>query len=531
MHGYKVISSAQFVQNLAQVSSSPLLLPVVGGQWGDEGKGAVIALLAEYFDLIVRLAGGPNAGHTVNIGDDIYATHQLPTGLVVANKACALGPGMVIDLYKLVRKELKVMGEVLQRDFDGNLFIDGDAHVILPHAILEEIVSDQKLGIGSTGSGIGGTYEAKARRVGVRVNTILNRQQLHERLEQRFDELNSFLRGEGLLGISWFAKQKLRRAVRQKFEGEYQELLLSTLGGRRARAELEQTLVNLGQTIERFVTDVPELIRQRMEAGSNILFEGAQGTLLDLDYGMYPMVTSSIASSLGAPAQTGIPPNRFATALAVTKWYMSKVGGGAFPSAYLPNDALREMGYTQKTALPPETALTMLRAAPQFDALSIDRCLRDWTGNYGTTTGRPRMGGRFDAVVTGYAARLNGGNIFLAMLDTMVENPDKRMVVEYRYEGPACKFNGHTYKAGDKVTHTNLATDDWFLSRCAPVYVDMAEKGAAIDREDLDALHCGEVSPRMARLINVVEEVCEANVIGLRYGRLKESSCFIERVA
>ncbi len=333
---------------------------LVGGQWGDEGKGKIVDALAPHFDIIARYSGGPNAGHTVRRGERRIALHHVPSGILTESVQCVIGDGMVINPSGLAAEiaELEGMGIKVR----GRLHVSGRAHLILPLHVEREKEREESLGsakIGTTLRGVGPAYESKAARTGVRVVDLTDEQALRRALAAAVPagDLDRHL-------------QFLREAA-------------STLGG--------------------FIADTSRFLAGRVEDGASVLFEGAQGALLDLDHGTYPFVTSSSAIAGGACTGTGISPTRIDGVMGVFKAYQTRVGSGPFPT-----EERTELG---------------------------DK-LRERGKEYGTTTGRPRRCGWFDAVLGRHAVRVNGiDSVALSLLDVLDDFDEIRVCTGYRHKG------------------------------------------------------------------------------------------------
>ncbi len=342
---------------------------VVGAQWGDEGKGKIVDLLAERFDIVARYQGGNNAGHTVVHGDQQFVFHLLPSGILEPGKLCVLGNGVVIDPEVLVA-ELDAL-EARGRPVDG-LRISGNAHLVMPwHRLLDQ-QSELRLGalqIGTTKRGIGPTYMDKAARIGIRVQDLLD---------------------HGIL------REKIDAALKVKNELLERVFDLEPLDGEAILADL----VRFGARLCPFVADTSLLIDTALREGRNVLFEGAQGTLLDLDNGTYPFVTSSNPTAGGACTGCGIGPTRIGSVVGVAKAYLTRVGAGPFPSEADPEraDRIREVG-----------------------------------AEFGATTGRERRCGWLDLVGLRFAIRVNGmTELVLTKLDVLSIFDSIPVCVAYR---------------------------------------------------------------------------------------------------
>ncbi|NIM01131.1 MAG: adenylosuccinate synthase [Acidobacteria bacterium] len=350
-------------------------IAVVGAQWGDEGKGKVVDLLSERFDVVARFQGGPNAGHTVAFDGKTYALHHVPSGVFRPDTRIVIGNGTVLDLTKLL-EELDGLAEA-GIDLAGRLYISDRAHVILPILkmldALEE--SSAKAGdkIGTTLRGIGPTYQAKAARWGLRVGDLAD----PEHLEERIDRILSGPAGGRLAQ----AGQEMPTAAQLARDGHGQ-----------------------WKRLEQYVTDTAMRLNDWIDEGGSVLFEGAQGTLLDLDHGSYPFVTSSTTVAGGLCAGLGVAPTRVTGALGVFKAYGTRVGAGPMPSELIDDaagDLIRERGH-----------------------------------EYGTTTGRPRRCGWFDGVAARYANRINRFDAAcITLLDVLDAFEEIRICTGYRLDG------------------------------------------------------------------------------------------------
>ncbi|MFE6646687.1 adenylosuccinate synthase [Nocardioides sp. NPDC057772] len=347
-------------------------ITIIGAQWGDEGKGKATDLLGEHVDYVVKFNGGNNAGHTVVIGKEKYALHLLPSGILTPGVTPVIGNGVVVDLAVLF-EELSGLEE---RGVDiSKLKLSASAHVIADYNRQLDKVTERFLGsrkIGTTGRGIGPTYADKVNRIGIRVQDL-------------FDE--SILRG--------------------KVEGalELKNQLLSKVYNRRGFTveAVVEDLLSYADRIAPMVCDTGLLLNQALDKGETVLLEGGQATLLDVDHGTYPFVTSSNATSGGACTGSGIPPTRIDRVVAIVKAYTTRVGEGPFPTEL-------------------------------FDA-SGDY-LRDNGHEFGTTTGRPRRCGWYDAVIARYAARVNGVTDFvLTKLDVLGGLDEIPVCVAYDVDG------------------------------------------------------------------------------------------------
>ncbi len=315
---------------------------VVGAQWGDEGKGKLVDVIAERADWVVRYQGGANAGHTVKIGDRGFVLHQIPSGILHPGVRCAIGNGVVLDPETLFTEIDELVRDGV--DVEGRLYVSDRAHLVLPYHKLVDGESSASRAIGTTGRGIGPAYEDKVARRGVRVLDLRHPERLRELIAAGIAHANAQLNAFGSA----------------------------------TRASAEETIALLERLAPRLlplVEDVGVALSQAQRAGAAVLLEGAQGSLLDVDHGTYPFVTSSNTTSGGAAIGVGIAPRSLDAVLGVVKAYTTRVGNGPLP-----------------TELAEPQASEMRRLGNEF----------------GATTGRPRRCGWFDAVVVRYAARVNG---------------------------------------------------------------------------------------------------------------------------
>lgn len=287
---------------------------LVGSQWGDEGKGKIVDLISEGFDIVVRYQGGANAGHTVEISDQKYVLHLIPSGILRENVICVIGNGVVIDPNALLEEiELLKKNSI---DVEGRLFISQNAHLIMPyHKLLDSISESGTDKIGTTGRGIGPCYIDKYARKGIRIIDLLNRTELEKKIRANIKEKN-----EILLKIHQQAGLDVDEIVKEYLEFD--------------------------TAIDKYIKDVPAFLNQSLDEGKSILLEGAQGTFLDIDHGTYPFVTSSNPTSGGACTGSGIPPTRIDRVIGIVKAYTTRVGNGPFPTELLDEEGekLRKIG-------------------------------------------------------------------------------------------------------------------------------------------------------------------------------------------
>lgn len=371
-------------------------LVVIGSQWGDEGKGKIVDILSRDADLVVRFQGGSNAGHTVVTRKGTYIFHLIPSGILSRGKLCILGSGVVIDPGALIGEldQLQTHGIKVGRNF----MISQRAHVIMPYHKAIDKAAEKAKGarrIGTTGKGIGPAYVDKMARVGIRMGDILNHETFRQKVEDNLVEINSFLRHV----------YKARGFNASRIVEEYEKY---------------------ADRLRPHVADDSLLIHKAIENGRHVLFEGAQGTHLDVDFGTYPFVTSSSSCAGGACIGTGIGPTKIDAVLGVTKAYSTRVGSGPFPTEL--SDAVGEG----------------LQARGQ---------------EFGATTGRARRCGWLDAVVLRYAVRVNGcTSLAVTKLDVLDGSRQLKIAVGYRYQGKL---------------YRDMPSDLQILSECDPVYETM----------------------------------------------------------
>ena len=351
---------------------------LIGAQWGDEGKGKIIDLLAEESDIIVRFQGGNNAGHTVQHKNVKFILHLIPSGILHPRKICVIGNGVVVDPAALL-EEIETL-EARGKHVQGRLLISEQAHIIFPYHRLLDALREESLAdgdtIGTTKRGIGPCYADKMARVGIRMGDL--------KYEDYFrDRLTMVLREKNLI---------LRRIYQHK-ELSFNEIFKAYMGYRSRLLPL--------------ICDTSRFLYDKHRKGKRILLEGAQGTFLDVDHGTYPFVTSSNASVGGASSGTGIPPHLFNDVIGVIKAYTTRVGEGPFPT--------------------------------EFSGSMMTR-IRKKGDEFGATTGRPRRCGWFDAVIARHAVRINGINqMAVTKLDVLSGLKEVKIATSYRFRGKLLK--------------------------------------------------------------------------------------------
>ncbi len=369
---------------------------LVGAQWGDEGKGKVIDFLTEESDVVVRFQGGSNAGHTVVVGDKKYVLHLVPSGVLHGGKHCVIGNGVVMDPFDLMRELEQV--ESWGFELRGRFHISERAHMVMQwHRALdaaEEAARPVDAKIGTTGRGIGPAYAAKVGRSGMRVGDIL---------KPNFLDLVRAQVAE--------ANQKLKSLGAQPLDAE----------------EMVKLYTPMVAALMPYVTDTVQFLHENLDSGKSVLFEGAQATMLDIDFGTYPFVTSSNPTAGGACTGSGVSPRSIDRVIGVLKLYTTRVGEGPFPTELLDADG--------------ET-------------------LRRRGGEFGATTGRPRRCGWFDAVIARYAQRVNGVDFWaMTKLDVLDEFPVVKICTGYRRD--------------DGFVYQTFPADLDVLKRCEPVYEEL----------------------------------------------------------
>ena len=415
---------------------------IVGAQWGDEGKGKATDLIGDSVDYVVRYQGGNNAGHTVVIGEESYALHLLPAGVLSNTATPVIGNGVVIDPAVLLAEidGLEARGISCDR-----LLVSANAHLIMPYHRALDKVTERHLGsarIGTTGRGIGPTYGDKVARMGIRVQDL-------------FDP--------GIL------RQKLELALREKNQ------VLAKVYNRRGTepATIAEEYLRYAERLERYVADTGLVINSALDEGQVVLLEGAQATMLDVDHGTYPFVTSSSPTAGGACAGSGVGPTRITKVIGIVKAYTTRVGAGPFPTELA--DAQGEW-------------------------------LRKTGTEYGVTTGRPRRTGWFDAVVARYATRVNGiTDYFLTKLDVLSGLEKVPVCVAYDVNG---------------VRHDEIPMTQTEFHHAVPVYEYLDGW-----REDISAAKATEdLPPNAQAYVRALEEMIGAPFCGIGVGARRDQT-------
>lgn len=348
---------------------------IVGAQWGDEGKGKIVDLLSENVDIVARYQGGANAGHTVVVGDKTYVLHLIPSGILHPNVICVIGNGVVLDPGAFL-EEVAFL-ESLNIEVHGRLFISHNAHLIMPyHKLIDSLKEQGASKIGTTGRGIGPAYIDKFARVGVKIVDLLHRDVLVRKIRSNIEDKNQLL-------------SKIYHSSEINVD------------------EIVDSYLQFDKQLDEFITDTSFYLNRELKAGKRVLAEGAQGAMLDVDFGTYPYVTSSNPTSGGACTGLGIPPTSVESIVGVAKAYTTRVGNGPFPTEQTneTGDELRELG-----------------------------------GEYGATTGRPRRCGWLDLFSLKYSVMINGiGELALTKLDVLDKFDEINVCVGYKYRGKRLK--------------------------------------------------------------------------------------------
>lgn len=425
---------------------------VVGAQFGDEGKAKVTDLLATNADVVVRYQGGANAGHTVVVEGGTYKFHLIPSGILYKGKTCVLGPGMVIDPKAFISE----LGGLLERGLDdSNLKVSATAHVTMPYHLMIDAAEEDRRGehkIGTTKRGIGPTYADKCARTGIRMEDLLDADILKQKLEYLVPHKNVILeRLYQLPALNW-----------KEVHAEYLEY---------------------GRKMAKYVCDTSAIIFNSVNQRKNILFEGAQGTLLDLDHGSYPYVTSSSPTAGGACTGAGIGPTIIDRVIGVSKAYMTRVGEGPFPTEQGGEigDMMRQVG-------------------------------KAWA-EVGVTTGRPRRCGWFDAVLGRYSVRINGLDcLAVTKLDVLDEFEEIKVCVAYRD-----KKTGEVFKDLPSIAST-------VFSRMEPVY----ETFTGWMKETTECRSYNDLPAGAQRYLNFISETLDVPIALVSVGQKRDQTIIVE---
>lgn len=413
---------------------------VVGAQWGDEGKGKLIDILAQEADYIVRYQGGNNAGHTVVVSDEEIILHLIPSGILHKDKICVIGNGVVLDPQALL-DEIRIL-RTKGIDVDNNLLISDQVHLIFPyHKILDRVreSKDSLFQIGTTGRGIGPCYIDKFTRCGIRLADLLDTAVFRKKLKFNIEEKNRIF-------------EKLYNLKGVSFDKAFTQY------------------IDFRKKIYKYVANTPKILNEAIAERKRLLFEGAQGTLLDIDFGTYPYVTSSNATAGGACTGTGISPTKIDRVIGVVKAYTTRVGEGPFPT--------------------------------QFPKALMDK-IRDRGREFGATTGRPRRCGWFDAVIVRHSVLINAlDEIAVMKLDVLDSLREIKVCTAYKYKGKL---------------FTDFPANIEMLNSCKPVYKTI--KGWLKNTTDIKDYR--KLPGRARDYIKVLSELigCEINIISVGSNR------------
>ena len=415
---------------------------LVGTQWGDEGKGKITDYLAEKADMVVRFQGGNNAGHTVVVGEQVYKLHLIPSGILYGDKACIIASSVVIDPAVLMSE----LEELAKHGISaGNLKISQRAHVIFPYHKLQDQAEEQSKGkdkIGTTNRGIGPAYMDKSARTGIRMIDLIDPESLTALLDRNVASKNR------LLGSYYQQEGVDRRAVLETYSGYAEKL-------------------------KNYVADISIAVNQAIDQGKKVLFEGAQGTLLDIDYGTYPYVTSSNPIAGSACISAGVGPTKIGKVLGIQKAYTTRVGEGPFPTEL--NDEIGD--HLQKKG-----------------------------GEFGTTTGRARRCGWFDGVIARYAVRVNGlSYLAITKLDILSGIEKLRLCTGYRYRNEII---------------TEFPADLKVLGQCEPIYEELP----GWEEDISDAVKLGDLPANAIKYLDRISQLAGAPIAIISVGSKRDQT-------
>ncbi len=422
---------------------------LVGMQWGDEGKGKIVDILAGQADVVVRCQGGANAGHTVVLGSDVFALHLIPSGILRENVVCVIGNGVVVDPVRLSTELDELRSRV--SNVDSRFFLSDRAHIVMPWHKTLDALAEGKLGaskIGTTKQGIGPAYIDKVKRCGIRWSQARDLEAFRRLFRAALSDANTLIR---------------------LLDGEPMD-----------ETETEDKVIALMEKFRPFITDTVSLLHKYAREGKNILLEGAQGAMLDVDFGTYPFVTSSNTTVGGCVTGSGLPPTMLKDVHGLLKAFTTRVGSGPFP-----------------TELEGEMA-TLLRGSGE----------NQWD-EFGTTTGRPRRCGWLDLVVARHAARVNGVNrMHITKLDILSQFDEIRICTAYRTK--------------DGETTPDFPSSMSVLEECEPVYETLPGWKC-----DLPACRTvAELPEAAANYVNRIAEFLEVDVASVSYGPGRDQTAF-----
>ena len=421
---------------------------VVGTQWGDEGKGKITDFLAEQADVIARFSGGNNAGHTIQFGGETYKLHLVPSGLFYKDKLAVIGNGVVVDPVALL-KELDALNE--RGVSTSNLRISNRAQVILPYHLAQDEYEERRRGdnkIGTTKKGIGPAYVDKAQRIGIRMADLLEKETFERRLKENIEVKNAYFKG-------------MFNETCPRFDEIFDEYYAA------------------GQRLKEFVTDTSKILDDAFVAEEKVLFEGAQGVMLDIDHGTYPFVTSSNPVAGNVTVGTGVGPTFVSKVIGVCKAYTSRVGDGPFPTELFDEDGhhIREVGR-----------------------------------EYGTTTGRPRRVGWFDSVVLRHSRRVSGiTDLSINSIDVLTGLDTVKICTAYELDG-------------EEITEYPANLDQ--LRRCKPIFEELPGW-----KEDITGCRTLEELPDNARkYLERISELCNVRISIFSVGPDRDQTNLLEQL-
>jgi adenylosuccinate synthase len=420
---------------------------VIGAQWGDEGKGKVVDIYTKFADDVVRYQGGNNAGHTLVVGDEKVVLHLIPSGILHEGKRCIIGNGVVLDPEVFIMEITKLKANGYLAD-DAMLRLSEALHIIMPYHKRIDIAREAKSGakkIGTTGRGIGPAYEDKIGRRGIRLMDLLDEKAFSRKVKDVLEEKNLIL--TQLLGEKPFTFQEI-----------FDEYMV------------------YAETLKKYVEDTSLLLHKEIKAGKSLLFEGAQGTLLDVDHGTYPFVTSSSTCSGGACTGSGVSPREIHEVIGIAKAYATRVGSGPFP-----------------TELEDESGELLRQAGREF----------------GSTTGRPRRCGWYDALVARYAVRVNGlSGIAITKLDVLSGLETVKVCTAYTYQG---------------VVLDEIPASLEIMEQCSPIYEELPGWS-----EDITGAKSMDDLPANARsYVARIEELSGAPVVLVSVGPRRDETIIL----
>lgn len=421
---------------------------VIGAQWGDEGKGKIVDLFACDADIIVRFQGGNNAGHTLVVDGKKFVFHLIPSGALHPHRLCVIGNGVVVDPEVLL-EEVRTLKESGYLPDDSVLKVSEEAHLIMPYHKAIDQARERLRGvgkIGTTGRGIGPAYEDKVARTGIRFVDLLEEETFRRKLKRNIDEKNIYL-----------------KAILREKALDFDEIYQSYCGYR--------------EKIKGYVTNTGLLLDREIRAGKKVLFEGAQGTLLDVDHGTYPFVTSSNTVSGAVSTGAGVGPNKIHQIIGISKAYTTRVGSGPFPSEL---------------------------KGPEGEKLKVEG------DEYGATTGRPRRCGWFDAVSVRYAVRINGlTGIALTKLDVLTGFPKVRICTAYRTDGEIYQEFPSSLRA---------------MEQAEPVWEEMEGWEAPLSQ----ARRLSDLPPNAQKYVRRLEEIIGIELILVSVGPSREQTIVLK---